>query len=151
MTEPGGSRDAQQKKCQSDRNRPLLQLLNEEQCRTHDIIECHLKAFLAGKKPKLLHMLVQGQGGTGKMVLINTISETFLYYDCKELLAITATSGVAASLISGQTLHSFGGIPIHPGKGDDWYSKASKDTVKKRKRNIEGKQYLEVDECSMMT
>ncbi len=45
-----------------------------------------------------------------------------------------------------------GGIPIHAGKGDDWYSKGSKrTTVKKRKRNIEGKQYLEVDECSMMT
>ncbi len=66
MMEPGSSRDTQQKKRKNNENRPLLQLLNEEQHCAHDIIECHLKAFLAGKKPKPLHMLVQGQGGTGK-------------------------------------------------------------------------------------
>ncbi|KAK0436979.1 uncharacterized protein EV420DRAFT_1487302 [Desarmillaria tabescens] len=128
VSEPGGSRDVPKRQLQG---RPLLQLLNEEQKRAHDIIESHLKAFLSGKNPRPLHMLVQGQGGTGKTVLINAISETFLYYDAENLLAKTATSGVAASLIGGQTLHSFAGIPINPGKSDDWYDKSSKETTRK--------------------
>ncbi len=77
-------------------------------------------------------MMVQGQGGTGKTILINAISEMFKYHNAEEILAKTATSGVAASLVGGQTVHSFGAIPINPGKKDDWYDKGSKETEEKR-------------------
>ncbi len=42
-------------------------------------------------------------------------------------------------------------ILINPGKKDDWYDKGSKETKEKRQWNIAGKEYLEIDECSMMT
>ncbi len=146
--DPGGDMNLPHKQ---PKDRPQLQLLNKEQKRVHDIVESHLKALLAGRNPKLLHMMVQGQGGTGKTILINAISETFEYHNAEEILAKTVTSGVAASLIGGQTIYSFGAIPINPGKKDDWYDKGSKETKEKRQQNIAGKEYLEVDECSMMT
>ncbi|KAJ7577509.1 hypothetical protein C8J56DRAFT_1061168 [Mycena floridula] len=52
-------------------------------------------------------------GGTGKTVTINTISEMFRQNSIEEWLAITATSGVAATLIEGVTVHFWGGIPVN--------------------------------------
>ncbi|SJL03172.1 uncharacterized protein ARMOST_06518 [Armillaria ostoyae] len=147
--EPGGSSEREPQA--PPKERILLAKLNTEQKMAHDIIENHLKASIAGRSPSQLLMQVQGQGGTGKTVLINAITETFEYYRVEQKLAKTATSGVAASLIAGQTLHSWGGIPIHPGKDDDWHMKGSKATEAKRKFNMIDKEYLVIDECSMMT
>ncbi|KAJ6497950.1 hypothetical protein C8R47DRAFT_914367, partial [Mycena vitilis] len=80
--------------------------LNLEQRRAHDIIENHLLRTLAGQDPPQLLMIVRGEGGTGKTVLLNVITDTFDHHLSQAWLAKTATTGVAASLIAGQTLHS---------------------------------------------
>jgi hypothetical protein len=92
---------------------------------------------------------VQGQGGTGKSLFIEAITETFEHNHASHLLAKTSTSGISASGIQGQTLHSWAGLSIRQPKGDDWVAKASKAVQATRIRNIGGKDFLVIDEISM--
>lgn len=92
-------------------------------------------------------MIVQGAGGTGKTALIKEITMTFQLMGAQVLLAKTATSGVAASLIQGVTLHSWAGIL----RTITTRSKVSKKTLNKRLANISGKWYLIIDKYSMLT
>jgi hypothetical protein len=94
-------------------------------------------------------MLIQGQGGTGKSLLIAAITETFEHFNASSLLAKCATSGIAASEIKAQTFHSWASIPIRKGVDEDSFSKAAKSTQAARARNINGKAFLIVDEISM--
>lgn len=126
-------------------------LLRGDQRRAHNIIANHLSAHLAGNRQHQLLMFVTGAGGTGKTVLIKKIMETFMDAGAEHLLATTATTGIAATPINGQTLHSWAGIPINPLRGDNWMSAASNENQEKRKKNMSGKHYLIVDEVSMMT
>lgn len=138
-------------------NRPLnLALgadssLKTDQLRAHNIIANHLSSYLSGSHEQQLLMFVTGAGGTGKTVLINKITETFIRAGAEHLLAKTATTGIAATPINGQTLHSWAGIPINPLLGENWMLAASKDNQEKRRRNMSGRQYLIIDEVSMMT
>ena len=131
--------------------RPNLTFLNKDQRRAHDIVEQDILANLNGDNSEQLLMLVLGQGGTGKSVVINAISETFAEHNASHMLAKTATSGVAASLIGGQTTFSFAGMGIKTPPLGDWLSSAPKATTAKRYRNIVNKRTLIVDECSMLT
>ncbi len=63
-SEPGSSWDVP--KDPSNKERPLLGMLNPKQRRAHDIVENHLKALLAGAKPSSSIYAVQGQGGHWK-------------------------------------------------------------------------------------
>ena len=57
-------------------------------------------------------MIVHGQGGTGKSAMLNAIAETFTDLHVSHLLAKTAMSGVAASIVRGQTIHTWAALPI---------------------------------------
>lgn len=91
-----------------------------------------------------------GSAGTGKSVLMRTIISKFKHKFRKETdrLAITASTGLAACVIEGQTLHSWAGIGL--GK------EPVPELVKKIKRNAKTKQkwlrtkVLVVDEISMV-
>ncbi|KAJ3568696.1 hypothetical protein NP233_g5549 [Leucocoprinus birnbaumii] len=131
--------------------REELAILNEEQRRAHDIVEEHLLQFLAKKSPEQLLMTCFGEGGTGKTTLINAITATFSEHGAQNLLAKTATSGVAATMIGGETLHSWLGVGIGMPKKENWLETAKKGIKLKRKRNIADKLLLIIDECSMMT
>ena len=96
-------------------------------------------------------MLVLGHGGTGKSMLIGAITETFKVLGVEERLAKCATSGVAAVIIGGQTFHSWAGIPVNTPRKEDWVETSHQATRKKRKLNIEGRQFLICDEVSMCT
>ena len=72
----------------------------------------HLQDHLLGKNPPQRLLIIHGQGGTGKSALLNAISSTFEELGVSHLLAKMATSGVAASIIKGQTLHSWAALPI---------------------------------------
>ncbi|KAJ7507781.1 hypothetical protein B0H11DRAFT_1902810 [Mycena galericulata] len=131
-----------------------VDMLNTEQRRAHDIIEAHARRTLSGVRHEQLLMIVRGEGGTGKTVLLNAIAHTFAYLHAVEALAKTATTGVAASLVGGQTVHSWAGIrPMErQADGEDGpRSKPTHTTSEKRKRNIIPARYLDIDECSMMT
>jgi Mrp family chromosome partitioning ATPase len=105
-----------------------LKLLNVEQHKTHDIVINHLDAYLEGKNPRQILMIVVGPGGTGKSTVLNAITASFIHRNCAHLLAKTALSGVAASLIGGSTLHLWGGLLVKRlPDGDDWMNRSRKD------------------------
>ncbi|KAJ7446255.1 ATP-dependent DNA helicase PIF1 [Mycena galericulata] len=87
----------------------------------------------AGEQPEQLLMIT---------VLLNAIAHTFAYLGASDTLAKTATTGVAASLVGGQT--DFDGE-----EGPS--SKPTHTTAEKRKRNILPAKYLDIDECSILS
>ena len=94
-------------------------------------------------------MLILGQGGTGKSTLIHAISETFLHYDKLDILAKCATTGIAATDVGAYTLHLWAGLTHNLPKDEGWLDRSSKTSVEKRRANIQGKEFLIVDEVSM--
>jgi len=93
-------------------------------------------------------MIVLGAGGAGKSLLIRAITETFQHFDALNQLAKCATTGIAAADIGGKTMHSLFGI----GRGavkEDWISNASQKSQEKRRKNLEGKDFVIIDEISM--
>lgn len=125
--------------------------LNKEQQRAFDIVHSHLKATMAGRNPPQLKMITIGPGGTGKTVVINELTRMFASMGASDMLAKTATSGVAATLISGTTLHHWAGLPMIIRRTEGWIEKPSKKTKAKREKNITPTEYLVVDEASMAT
>jgi predicted AAA+ superfamily ATPase len=87
-----------------------MKALNVEQHKAHNIIINHLDAYLKSKNPQQILMIVVGSRGTGKSMMLNAITTSFTYRNSAQLLAKTAMSGVAASLIGGSTLHMWGGL-----------------------------------------
>lgn len=94
-------------------------------------------------------MLVLGEAGTGKTTLIRAITETFEHYGKLDLLAKCATTGIAAVEIGARTVHSWAGLGSRLPKDNDWFERATKTTSEKRRANIQGKEFLIVDEVSM--
>lgn len=133
-------------------NQPLdASYLNNEQSRAYQIILQHLTATLNKKKPPQLLMTVIGPGGTGKTALINELTRLFDSMDARGILAKTATSGVAATLIAGTTLHFWGGLPMIAPKSDGWMETPSKIIKQRREKNVLLSEYVIIDEVSMAT
>src|SRR6266571_2511910 len=93
-------------------------------------------------------MMILGSGGTGKSLLISAVTETFAYHDSTECLALCATTGIAASNIGGTTLHSWAGLR-RSAQSSKWMEKTSEQTKKKWRKNIQGKDFVIIDEMSM--
>jgi hypothetical protein len=130
-----------------------LNSLYREQRIAHDIVINHLDAELADRNPPQLFMIIISKGGSGKSSLINAITTSFERRKASHLLAKTATSGVAASLIGGTTLHWWGGIPAW-GKlpeGNEWMNRSSKAVKARRETNISKPSWLAIDEAGMLT
>jgi len=85
--------------------------LNDEQRIAYNIVINHLQTALENKAHEPLLMILEGEAGTGKSQLLSIITQTFEHLGAAHLLARTATSGVAACLIGGSTLHSWAGLP----------------------------------------
>ncbi len=96
-------------------------------------------------------MLLLGEGGTGKSMDIDAISETFAFHNEMDLLAKCGTSGISSSNIKGQTIHSWAGISPRTSKADNWFEKATEAIKSKRSINILGVEFLILDEISMFT
>lgn len=129
---------------------PHLAALNADQRRAHDIIASHLKAHLDSRAPRQTLMAVMGQGGTGKSTMLNAITTTFDLLDSSQLLAKTAMSGIAASLIGGTTLHWFASLPARKiPQSDIWPDSPGKLMHDRRKTNLVPPQWLAIDEIRM--
>ena len=101
-----------------------------------------------------------GSGGSGKSFLISVIRKMFNHETC----FVTASTGVAASLIGGITLHAFAGIgamPEHELGGnkkndEEFEAKKLKDTIarimasKEKLSNWKKCKQLVIDEISMI-
>ena len=129
-----------------------LRQLNPEQRMAHDIVINHLDAELVNKKPSQLLINVIGHGGTGKLTLLNAITTSFAQRNASHLLAKTATSGVAASLIGGTTLHWWAGLPARKQPtGENWMDRSSRAIKDRRSSNMTTPSWLAVDESGMLT
>ncbi|KAF5331245.1 hypothetical protein D9611_013149 [Ephemerocybe angulata] len=119
-----------------------VEQLNAAQRRAHDmIVECVVN-----------EVEVHGQGGTGKTTLIQAVTQTLERLNMKQYLGKTATSGIAASPIRGNTVHHYWGIAPMRREGDpEWVSKAAKSVQERRRRNIAEKHIIFTDEMSMLT
>ena len=84
-------------------------------------------------------------------MLIGAITETFKHHRSEDKLAKCGTSGVAAVIIGGQTFHSWAAIPINTPRKEDWADTVNPTIRKRRKHNINGRQFLICDEISMCT
>ena len=126
-------------------------VLNTRQRIVHDIVTTHLHSFMRGDNPPQRLMIVHGQGGTGKSALLNAISTSFEKENASAMLAKTAMSGVAASIVGGQTLHSWAALPVQPPTTDSWLTHPNKRIGKRRQDNIGNVLWLTVDEKSMLT
>jgi hypothetical protein len=118
--------------------------LNDDQRRAYDIVDWHLDETIGGKKPPQLLMMIPGEGGVGKSKLIQTISLNFQRRGKGDWLVKGASTGIAASLIDGKTLHVLGGIPVRGGK-------QSGHTKKRLRQFWRTKCYLIIDEVSMLS
>lgn len=106
-----------------------------------------------GREPPQLFLLVLGEGGTGKSVVIDAITESFAFFAQSHLLAKVAPTGVAATHINGSTLHTWAGIPVAAANDDRWIGKALTSQTKKaedRRVRMLATGYLLVDEISMV-
>ena len=126
-------------------------VLNERQMMAYTIVTNHLRDHLSQRNPPQRLVIVHGQGGTGKSALLNAISKTFDDLGASDLLAKTAMSGVAASIIGGQTLHSWAALPIKTPRSEKWLTHPSKEILARRKKNMGSVLWLTIDEMSMMT
>lgn len=104
-----------------------------------------LMKMLSGK-----NVFISGSAGTGKTEVIKTYLELMhLLYGDKIKVAVTATTGIAANLINGKTLHSALGIPISNEEfvpSADSYAMGFKSIMNIRKLNV-----LIIDEVSMLS
>ena len=92
-------------------------------------------------------MVVTGEGGTGKSVLIDAITETFTYHGQESALAKCAPCAIAATHVGGCTIHMWAGLGINRPKS---ICNCSKRIELCQKKNILGKRCLIVDEMSML-
>lgn len=74
-------------------------------------------------------LLTEGDIGTGKSVLLREIIKALRKKHAKsaDAVAITASTGIAACNIGGQTLHSFSGIGIGEGTPESLATKIKKN------------------------
>jgi hypothetical protein len=98
--------------------------LNEDQLRAYHYFTDALKSILMMRNaPKVevkdCCMYLGGAGGTGKSRVIKAIVDAFARIGCGEKLFVTATTGVAATLINGSTIDSLCKLKGSTGDDDD--------------------------------
>lgn len=118
--------------------------LKPDQLRAFEIINWHLGETIAGRDVPQLLMQIQGEGGTGKSLVVQTVTQVFEAKGQRGLLLKGAYTGIAASLVDGKTTHVLGLISL---RGGD----LSEDGKKKLAEMFRGVQYLILDESSMLS
>ncbi|KAK2984038.1 hypothetical protein RJ640_001199 [Escallonia rubra] len=94
-------------------------------------------------------VFITGSGGTGKTLLVEHIIKQLKKIHGSSKVAVTASTGVAACAIRGQTLHSFAGI----GLGDADHQTLLERVVSDKRAHRRWKKVkaLVIDECSMIS
>ncbi|KAE9395680.1 hypothetical protein BT96DRAFT_747175, partial [Gymnopus androsaceus JB14] len=113
--------------------------LNNEQERAFRIIANH--ATLGDSNP--LTMYIGGMGGTGKSQVIHALR---LFFQLRKESGCAPT-GTAAALLSGLTYHSVLGFQQ---SNEEAISLDPEYGLKTSKRNLEGVDYILIDECSIL-
>ena len=113
--------------------------LNEEQERAFRIISNHISNNFLFK----LRMYIGGMGGTGKSQVLKAIMELFKQRNELYRFLVVAPTGNAAALIQGSTYHSAFGI--------NDITEATMTNLANVKSNIQGVEYIFLDEVSMLS
>ena len=82
----------------------LSELLPDQSCAV-DLICQHLQDTVNGQHRAQLLMQIQGEGGTGKSKVIQTVMRVFKDAGVRHWLVKCTYTGIAASIISGETAH----------------------------------------------
>jgi hypothetical protein len=118
--------------------------LNTKQKIAYEIVAKHLIQFLTTKEEfqeDPLRLIITGEGGTGKSTVIHAIREFFKAVEKPGMLCLTGSTGKAASLIGGETIH----YKICWGPNRTVVSKTDVLVIR-----WEGVYYLIIDEISMV-
>ena len=118
--------------------------LLDDQRRAYDIITSHLTQTILAREPDQLLMQIQGEGGTGKSKVIQTVTQFFAQMGMKSMLMKMAYTGIAASLIEGKTTHTATCMSVSEEKMSAKTRRKLTDTW----REIE---YVIIDEVSMLS
>ncbi|CDK28314.1 unnamed protein product [Kuraishia capsulata CBS 1993] len=89
-----------------------------------------------------------GSAGTGKSLLLRSLIKALRAQHPPDTVAVTASTGLAACNIGGQTLHSFAGIGLGQGSVDDLCKKVRRS--RKHRTRWEKTKVLVIDEISMI-
>ena len=116
--------------------------LNSHQNTAYDIVCHHQHQFIAGNNPSPLRMIICCTASTGKSYLISAIAHT-LGTSC----LLTATTGMAAFNICGQTLHSALQLPIRSCTFKDLQG----SSLQRLQLTMKDKSYLIIDEMQWWT
>ena len=93
------------------------------------------------------NVFITGAAGVGKSyVLRYLIKKLQSQYQTPGKVAVTASTGIAGTLLNGQTLHSFAGIGVSIDSAAEMLEKLSKDS-RQRWKQVE---VLVIDEISMV-
>ena len=92
------------------------------------------------------NLFLTGGAGTGKSFTLNQIIEALRQQHGDDAVAITATTGIAATHIGGTTLHSWSGIGVGKGSADELFRKMSKHAATRWHQCL----CLVIDEVSML-
>ena len=122
----------------------IARTLNPEQTMAYRIVRDHLQDELAGANPEQLLLNLQGGPGTGKSQVIKAITRFFEGKNASKKLLRSAYTGIAASVIDGQTLHTLTRIPTN----QDEPSRRAIVELAERYTNV---RYLIIDEISMIS
>ena len=113
--------------------------LNREQEHAFRIVVNHASS----PNHNQLQMYLGGMGGTGKLQVIKALSHFFSARKEAHQFVIVAPTGMAAALLGGSTYHSMFGINDRNVSGGSRLAQI--------KANLEGVEYVFVDEVSMLS
>lgn len=122
-----------------------MQLINPEKIEEYSSLNEKQKEFIKNAISNK-NIFLTGEAGTGKSFAVKTLIKLFEAFDIN--YALTASTGVAALNIGGQTLHSWMGIGLAEETAD-----YLADKIKKRKDiayRIKNTSFLIIDEISMI-
>jgi hypothetical protein len=94
-------------------------------------------------------MYLSGPGGTGKSRVIQAIVTLFKRIGCPEKLIVTATTGIAANIIHGSTIHSVCHLS-RGNQGDEEENRADRNRRLSLDNSWTGCEFLIIDEVSML-
>jgi ATP-dependent DNA helicase PIF1 len=107
------------------------------------LTDCQERCFNAFKKG--MSLVMTGPAGCGKSFLICQMNKYAL--EQNKTIAVTALTGAAAALVSGLTLHKWGGIGLATGSSEEIYQNMRKYGKTGPWRDLD---ILIIDEISMM-
>lgn len=110
-----------------------------------------LDSMEEGKPFEPLRMTVQGAGGTGKTVLINTLVTVIReMFQSTDSVVVAAPTGSAAYKTSGETVHRTWSVPLHDSHGAE-LKKLSKEVEKRLKQKFKHPVVTIIDERSLLS